>query len=52
MVGQLWRALGGGDSIDRRFVWGAVGVLGVIVVIAASTYLIGLDRRWHQRFPR
>lgn len=45
MVGQLWRALGGGDSIDRRFVWGAVGVLGVIVVIAASTYLIGLDRR-------
>ncbi len=45
IVGQLWRALGGGDSFNRRFVWGAVGVLGVILVIAASTYLIGLDRR-------
>lgn len=44
-VRQLWSALGGGSSVDRRFVWGAVGVLGVIVLATAITYIVGLDRR-------
>lgn len=44
MIGQLWRALGGSSDIDRRFVWGAAAVLGVIVVAGAITYLVGIDR--------
>jgi pSer/pThr/pTyr-binding forkhead associated (FHA) protein len=44
MIGQLWRALGGSSDVDRRFVWGAAAVLGVIVVAGAITYLVGIDR--------
>lgn len=44
MVGQVWRALGGGP-IDRRIVWGATAMLGVIIMAGAITYLVGLDRR-------
>lgn len=44
MFGQVWRALGGGVGVDRRFVWGGVAVLGVIVMAGAITYLIGIDR--------
>ncbi|HEY5755243.1 MAG TPA: FHA domain-containing protein [Steroidobacter sp.] len=43
-VGQVWSALGGG-AIDRRVVWGATALLGVIVMAIAITYLVGLDRR-------
>jgi pSer/pThr/pTyr-binding forkhead associated (FHA) protein len=43
-VGQVWQALGGG-TIDRRVVWGATALLGVIVMAIAITYLVGLDRR-------
>ena len=45
MAAQWWRALGDGDPVDRRFAWGAAGVLGVVVVAAVITYLVGLDRR-------
>lgn len=45
MIGQVWRALGGGSTVDRRLVWGVAAVLGVIVVAIAITYLVGLDRR-------
>lgn len=42
-VGQVWRALGGG-TVDRRLIWGATALLGVIVMAIAITYLVGLDR--------
>ncbi|WP_129774681.1 FHA domain-containing protein [Peristeroidobacter soli] len=42
-VGQVWRALGGG-TVDRRFMWGAAALLGVIVMAIAITYLVGQDR--------
>lgn len=42
-AGQVWRALGGG-KVDRRFLWGATALLGVIVMAIAITYLVGLDR--------
>ncbi|MDY6947843.1 MAG: FHA domain-containing protein [Pseudomonadota bacterium] len=45
LVGQSWRALGGGDSVDRRVAWGAAGLLGVIATAAVITHLVGLDRR-------
>lgn len=44
MIGQLWRALGGSSHVDRRFMWGAAALLGVIVVAGAITYLVGIDR--------
>ena len=45
MLRQVWRALGGGGSAGRRVVWGAAIVLGAIVMAAAITYLMGMDRR-------
>ncbi|MBM0106850.1 FHA domain-containing protein [Steroidobacter sp. S1-65] len=45
MLRQVWRALGGGGSVSRRAAWGAAIVLGAIVIAAAITYLIGMDRR-------
>jgi pSer/pThr/pTyr-binding forkhead associated (FHA) protein len=42
-VGQVWSALGGG-TVDRRFLWGATALVGVIVMAIAITYLVGLDR--------
>ncbi|HEY0683222.1 MAG TPA: FHA domain-containing protein [Steroidobacter sp.] len=42
---QVGRALGADGSAARRIAWGAAGVLGAVVVAAAITYLIGMDRR-------
>lgn len=44
MVGQFWHALGGSSQLDRRLVWGGAAVLGVIVMAAAITYLVGADK--------
>lgn len=45
MLTQFWRALGGEGTVGRRVAWGAAGVLGAIVVVAAVSHLAGRDRR-------